>query len=102
MIPIDEPGNLEGIWLRAAYRKWPLQQPLDEYVSATPANKWRPGKQSKMRASALIAAICEPMPDTNFANHWQVGPDFRVSLDDESFLEIVDFLKNFDAVLADR
>ena len=102
MIPLDEPGNLEELWLRAAYRKWPLQEPLDNYVAATPANDWRPGKQSKMRANALLAATCEPNPDTSFADHWQAGPDFHVALDDGCFIGIVDFLRGFDALLAKK
>ena len=100
MIPPGEHGNLETLCLRAAYRKWPLKEALDVYVGATPANDWRLGKQSKMRMQALLAAICKKKPDTTFSWHWQQPEEYHVPVSDPCFSDVVDFLSNFEALLA--
>ena len=99
MIPMGEPGNLETLCVRAAYSKWNLQAPLDNYVTATPASTWRLGKQSKMRMQAILAAICETKPDTTLSNHWQEREEFHIPLNDPCFNGIVEFLRGFDALL---
>lgn len=100
MIPMDEPGNLETLCVLAAYNKWNLREPLNNYVSATPASDWRLGKQSKMRIQAILAATCETKPDTTLANHWQEREEFHIPLDDPAFNEIVRFLRGFEVLVA--
>lgn len=100
MIPGGEPGSVETLCLRAAYNKWPIEAPLDAYVAATPANAWRPGKQSKMRVHALLAATCETKPSATLANHWQERVEFHVPLTDPAFADIVTFLRNFEAMIS--
>ena len=100
MIPPGEPGNLETLCLPAAYSKWPFKEALDVYVRATPASDWGLGKQSKMRMQALLAAICKKQPDTTFTWHWQQPKEYRVPVSDPCFNDVVDFLNQFEALLA--
>lgn len=100
MIPIDEPGNLETLCVRAAYNKWNIQAAIEGYVQATPASNWRLGKQSKTKIQAILAATCETKPDTNLAYHWQEREEFHVPLQDAAFANIVDFLRGFGDLIA--
>ena len=100
MIPMDEPGNLETLCVRAAHNKWNLQAPLEQYLDATPAATWRPGKQSKMRMQVILAATCETKPDTSLAHHWQEREEFHIPIGDPTFNEIVRFMRGFETLIA--
>jgi hypothetical protein len=100
MIPMGRTGNLESLCLGAAYSKFGLQQPLDSFVSATPAQGWSIGKQAKMRMQTILSATNDKQPDAGFAGHWNSPEKFRVPLDHQCFDELVTFLTDFPTLLA--
>jgi hypothetical protein len=95
MLPIGSPGNLENTCLPAAYSKWNLEAPLDEFVKRTPANSWQIGKQAKMRIQTILAATNEKQPDTGFSGHWKQAQEYQIPLDHACFDGIAEFLKDF-------
>lgn len=100
MIPMGRTGNLESLCLGAAYSKFGLQQPLDVFVSATPAQGWSIGKQAKMRIQTILAATNNKQPDAGFAGHWNSAEKFRIPLDHACFDELATFLADFPALVA--
>lgn len=100
MIPMGKMGNLESLCLEAAYSKFGLQQSLDGFVSATPAQGWPIGKQAKMRMQSILAATNNKQPDAGFAGHWNCPEKFSVPLDHSCFDELVTFLTCFPALVA--
>lgn len=99
MLPFDAVGNLETLWLDAAYSKWEIRPALDDYVKVVPAVAWSVGKQSKMRMHSILAATCATKPETSFLHHWQEHEDYHIPLNDPCFNDLVDFLRNFEALL---
>ncbi|MGO9572630.1 MAG: DUF3226 domain-containing protein [Desulfomonilaceae bacterium] len=100
MIPMDEAGNLETLCLHAADSKWNLADPIARFIIETPANGWRPSKQSKMKLQTTLAATCETCPDTSFTHHWFQREEYLIPLDHSCFNSVADFLTNFGTLIS--
>ena len=78
MLPwTDETGCLESLCLPAAYAKWPgLNEPLNNYLIASPARTWQVSPQSKMLFRCLTAAGCERDPNAGIRVLYKPGCEF--------------------------
>jgi hypothetical protein len=100
MIPMGKSGNLESLCLEAAHSKFGLEEPLNAFVAATPANVWSIGKQAKMRMQSILAATNHKQPDAGFAGHWSSPEQYRIPVDHSCFDDLANFIADFPALVA--
>lgn len=102
MLPLNgQPGNLESVIKPAAFEKWPqLEQPVNAYCAASPANGWSVGKQDKMKLQSILAATCETNPYCTVSTLYRENEQYHIPLDSPRFADVAQVLADFDALLA--
>lgn len=93
-IPFDSCGTVESLCLPAAFSAFPFATEVETFVNSMPSKNWPARKLAKARMQALLAATCEPAPDTSFAHHWRESEKYRIPLRHECFADVVSFLRN--------
>lgn len=102
MLPLNgQKGNLESVIKPAAFEKWPdLEQPVNAYCAASPANDWSVGKQDKMKLQSIIAATCEANPYCTVSTLYRENAQYHIPLGSPLFADVAQVLSDFDTLLA--